>query len=199
MFTVAHFQVIHIARALTSCFLVSSASAARSAAKAARWAGEAPPSTISVPITAVNDATVISPASAAATYTENAASLAIASTLTLSDVDSTQLQGATVSLGSSFKSGDVLAVSASLPGGIQAQWNGLGTLTLAGTASIADYQAALRSLTYASTSENPSTTARTVSIAVTDIAAGQTTLAAYGQYFNPDGTSAKVAYSPPAK
>ena len=30
------------------------------------------------------------------------------------------------------------------------------------------------------------------------LGAGQMTLAAYGQYFNPDGTSARVAYTPNA-
>ncbi|WP_164172148.1 hypothetical protein, partial [Streptococcus pneumoniae] len=37
-----------------------------------------------------------------------------------------------------------------------------GTLTLTGTDTVANYQSALRSVTYADNSENPSTLARTV-------------------------------------
>src|ERR1044072_1552530 len=45
---------------------------------------------------------------------------------------------------------------------------GTGTLTLTGTDSVANYQAALRSVRYNNTSENPSTLARTVSWSVND-------------------------------
>ena len=43
-----------------------------------------------------------------------------------------------------------------------------GSLTLAGSATLADYQAALRSVTYENTSDTPDTTPRTVTVVVTD-------------------------------
>ncbi len=43
-----------------------------------------------------------------------------------------------------------------------------GTLTLTGQATVAQYQAALRSITYTNTSEEPSTATRTVSFVVND-------------------------------
>ena len=43
-----------------------------------------------------------------------------------------------------------------------------GTLTLSGSASVANYQAALASVTYSDSSQNPNTGARTVSFSVTD-------------------------------
>src|SRR5918999_2326397 len=43
-----------------------------------------------------------------------------------------------------------------------------GVLTLSGTATVADYQAALRSVTYFNSSDTPSTATRTVTFAVTD-------------------------------
>src|SRR5439155_1061559 len=46
--------------------------------------------------------------------------------------------------------------------------NSTGTLTLSGSASVANYQAALRSVTYRNTSDNPSTANRTVTFTATD-------------------------------
>ena len=46
-----------------------------------------------------------------------------------------------------------------------------GTLTLTGTATVANYQTALRSVTYVNTSDNPSGLARTVTIITNDGAA----------------------------
>ena len=48
-------------------------------------------------------------------------------------------------------------------------------LTLTGSATVADYQAALRSVTYANTSANPSTAARTVSVVANDGTASSNT------------------------
>ncbi|MHC5857823.1 hypothetical protein [Nostoc sp.] len=43
-----------------------------------------------------------------------------------------------------------------------------GVLTLTGTATVAQYQTALRSVTYQNSSDNPNTTARTISFVVND-------------------------------
>ncbi|MBF0130961.1 MAG: putative Ig domain-containing protein, partial [Magnetococcales bacterium] len=90
-------------------------------------------------------------------------------TVTVSDVDDTQLSGATVTISNGLTSGDVLAVTTQ--NGISGLYNSAtGVLTLSGTASLANYQTALRSVTFTSTSDDPTATAasRTVTWAVTD-------------------------------
>ena len=53
--------------------------------------------------------------------------------------------------------------------GITGSYNaGTGVLTLTGTTTVANYQAALRSVTYANTSDNPSAPTRTISFQVND-------------------------------
>jgi hypothetical protein len=60
------------------------------------------------------------------------------------------LAGATVRIGSGFSSGDVLAFSSQR--GITGTYDsGTGVLTLTGNASVSDYEAALRSISYTST------------------------------------------------
>jgi hypothetical protein len=88
----------------------------------------------------------------------------ITSTLQLSDANSTTLTGATIKVGN-FMSGDQLLFTNTdlIQGSFDAA---TGVLTLTGTASVADYQAALRSVTYTSTSLDPST--RTISIQVSN-------------------------------
>ncbi len=72
--------------------------------------------------------------------------------LTVSDVDSGgNLTGATVSISSGFVTGDVLNFTAQ--NGISASYSG-GVLTLSGTASVANYQAALDSIKFAYTPSN---------------------------------------------
>ncbi len=101
-------------------------------------------------------------------YTENDAATAIDSGLTTSDPDSTNLTGATVAITGGFASGqDVLGFVNQ--NGISGTFNATtGVLTLTGSSSIANYQAALRSITYTNTSENPSTTSRTITFSVSD-------------------------------
>jgi hypothetical protein len=111
----------------------------------------------------VNDAPVVTTTGSALAYTENAAATAVDSGLTVSDVDTATLASATVSLTAGFVSGqDVLAFTDQ--NGITGSWNaGTGVLTLTGSATLANYQSALRSVTYINTSDNPSTATRTVS------------------------------------
>ncbi|HEX8964521.1 MAG TPA: cadherin-like domain-containing protein [Rhodocyclaceae bacterium] len=124
--------------------------------------------TSTINITAVNNAPVAT-AGGTLSYTENGAAAAIDGTLTLSDADDTQLTGATVSIGSGLTSGDLLGFTNQ--NGISGNYNaGTGVLTLTGTASVANYQTALRSVTFSSSSDNPTATAasRSVSWSVTD-------------------------------
>ena len=108
--------------------------------------------------------------SGALSYTENQAATPITSTLTVSDADSANLVSGTASITSGFASGqDVLSMSASPPASITTNYNAsTGVLTLSGSSSVANYQAALRSMTYVNTSDNPSVTTRTVSFKLND-------------------------------
>ena len=120
-----------------------------------------------VTVSAVNDAPTIS-AGGTLAYTENNAATAIHSTLTVTDVDSANLSSATIQItGSYLSTEDVLAFTSQ--NGITGSWDsGTGTLTLSGSSSVANYQTALRSVSYQNTSENPSTATRTVSFTVND-------------------------------
>ena len=94
-----------------------------------------------------------------ANFTENGAAVAIGDMdAKITDVDSTTIKSATIRL-LDAQSSDVLAVGA-LPAGIKASLYdpATGTITISGTASLADYQTALRAITYNSTSDTPGTT-----------------------------------------
>ncbi len=116
---------------------------------------------------APNAAPVVTTSGGALAYTENATATAIAPSLTVTD-DGSNLASATVSISANYANGqDVLGFVNQ--NGISGSWNaGTGVLTLTGSATVANYETALRSVTYANTSEDPSTLARTVSFVVND-------------------------------
>jgi hypothetical protein len=125
--------------------------------------------TATVNVAAVNDAPVVTPSLTPLTYTENGSATAINALFAVTDVDSANLSSATVTISAGLTAGDLLAVSTQ--NGISGTYNsGTGVLTLTGSATVAHYQAALRSVTYASTSDNPtaSSASRTISWAVND-------------------------------
>jgi|GEM_PF-1105988 len=100
------------------------------------------------------------------TYTENAVGVSIADVdIAITDVDSTNLASATITL-TNAQAGDVLSVGA-LPPGITANIVG-NVVTLNGSATLANYQTAIRAVTFSSTSDNPSTTPRTINVVVND-------------------------------
>ena len=123
-----------------------------------------------VTITGTNDQAVVT-TNGSLSYNENQAPTAINPALTISDVDSSTLTGATVSITGNFASGqDVLAFTNQ--NGISGSYNATtGVLTLTGAATVAQYQAALESITYFNSSDNPSGATRTVSFQVNDGAA----------------------------
>ncbi len=133
----------------------------------------APTKTINV--TAVNDAPLITTTGSTLAYTENGAAAAVDGGLTLSDADNANLSSATVTISAGFAAGqDTLAFTDQ--NGISGSWNaGTGVLTLSGSATVANYQAALRSITYVNASDNPSTSTRTVSFVVNDGSANSNT------------------------
>ncbi|MET7243042.1 tandem-95 repeat protein, partial [Methylobacterium sp. EM32] len=102
------------------------------------------------------------------TYTENGAGVPIADTdVLIQDVDNPTLASATVTI-TNGQAGDLLT-AAGLPAGIGASYDaGSFTLTLSGQASLANYQAALAAVRFASTSENPPTLPRIVAVSVSD-------------------------------
>jgi VCBS repeat-containing protein len=103
-------------------------------------------------------------------YAEDGSAAAVAPGLAITDGDSTTLTGATVTI-TDRVNGDVLAFTNQ--NGISGSYAAAtGVLTLTGTASLAHYETALRSVTYSSTSDNPATGVgnadRVVAFAVSD-------------------------------
>ncbi|MFV3415236.1 Ig-like domain-containing protein [Pseudomonas nitroreducens] len=126
--------------------------------------------TVTVAVVAVNDAPTLSPGNSNTSYTEGGSAAVLSGSLTLADVDSTTFQGATVTV-SDFRAGDVLSVGA--PNGFTVSYDsGTGVLTLSGGGSLASLQAALRSITYSSTSDDPTAggtdATRQINFTVTD-------------------------------
>ncbi len=97
-------------------------------------------------------------------YAPNAAATIVTSTLNVAD-PGVPITGATVKISGGYQLGDVLSFT-NTPN-ITGVFNTYdGTLTLTGSDTAANYQAALRSVTYASSTESPA--ARTISFQVTD-------------------------------
>ncbi|HWT91709.1 MAG TPA: tandem-95 repeat protein [Solirubrobacteraceae bacterium] len=125
--------------------------------------------TVNLSIAAENDAPVLAPASGAVAYTEDGAAAAVAGTLTVADVDDTTLASATVRISAGRQSGDVLGFvdTAAIDGTYDAA---TGTLTLVPTgasATLAQYQAALRTVTFSTTNDDPSAS-RTITLTADD-------------------------------
>ncbi|CAM4118955.1 Putative secreted protein (Type I secretion substrate) [Pseudomonas reidholzensis] len=104
------------------------------------------------------------------TYTENQVGVSIGDIdVSITDFDSTQLTGATVTL-TNRQPGDALNLGNSV-NGITLNANstdGKVVLTLSGSASLADYMQAIKNISFTSSSEDPSTTPRIITVTVTD-------------------------------
>ena len=88
--------------------------------------------------------------------------------ISIADVDDTQLNRAVVSISGGFVAGDRLNFTNQL--GITGSYiAATGVLTLSGTASLANYQTALRSIGFDSTSDDPGSGSRTISWTVRDV------------------------------
>jgi VCBS repeat-containing protein len=111
---------------------------------------------VSIDVGAGNDAPVVTNSQNATPYTEQGGAVVVDANLTVSDIDDTQLEGATVRVSSGFQPGDALVFVDQL--GITGTYNsGTGVLTLTGTASVSDYQTALRDVRYRNlTNDDPS-------------------------------------------
>ncbi|OQS22377.1 Ig-like domain-containing protein [Chromobacterium violaceum] len=134
--------------------------------------------TVTVAATDQTPIATASGGSAAFTAGNNTAStpVAVDGGITLSDLDNTTLASAMVSITGNFHSGeDALAFSntnATTYGNIVASYNsGTGVLTLTSsgaTATLAQWQAALRAITYTDTAITPNNATRTISFIVND-------------------------------
>ncbi|WP_410457897.1 beta strand repeat-containing protein, partial [Pseudomonas synxantha] len=105
------------------------------------------------------------------TFTEGGTGVSIADTdIKITDPDSTQLTGATVVLTNS-QPGDSLNFSGVTGINVTPTTDpvtGKITLTLTGTASLADYMQQIKNITFTNNSHDPSTTPRTITVSVTD-------------------------------
>ncbi|KQQ62467.1 hypothetical protein ASF84_26880 [Pseudomonas sp. Leaf127] len=135
--------------------------------------------TASVVVTAVNDAPTLTGTGGSVAWTEGnnvtSTPVVIDSGLTLSDADGPGIASATVRVSGNYSnSQDVLALvsDTATMGNIIGSWNattGILNLSSAGNlASQAQWQAALRSVTYTNLSDSPTTTTRTLEFVVTD-------------------------------
>jgi VCBS repeat-containing protein len=126
--------------------------------------------TVTVTINGSNDAPVLANIeSTPASFFQGGSPVQVTNTLTASDDDDTNLQGATVSISSGFVSSED-ALGFTDQNGITGSYNAsTGVLTLTGSSSVANYQAALRSVAYSdSNGASPTTGTRTISFQVDD-------------------------------
>ncbi|PII38594.1 hemolysin [Sinorhizobium meliloti CCBAU 01290] len=138
--------------------------------------GNSTTTSTTVNLVAANDAPVTTTSGGTGSFTEGDAPVAIDTGLTVSDLDNGTLASATVQITGNFHSDqDVLTftnTSSAAFGNIDATYNSLtGVLTLTSpgaTATVAQWQAALRTVTYVNTSEAPTAAARTISFSTND-------------------------------
>ena len=106
-----------------------------------------------------------------ATFTEGGPATPIADVdVSITDPDSSTLASATVTLGINRQAGDLLSINGTLPAGITASSYdpSTGILTLTGSATLADYQAALRQVVFSNSSSTPFTGDRILEVTVND-------------------------------
>ncbi|CAN0132330.1 unnamed protein product, partial [Chrysoparadoxa australica] len=96
------------------------------------------------------------------TFTENLAAVSVADVdIDVADPIQTTMASATVTL-TNAQVGDLLQTGA-MPAGITATVVG-NVVTLSGSASLADYEAAIQAVTFSNTTENPDTTPRVIEV-----------------------------------
>jgi VCBS repeat-containing protein len=105
-------------------------------------------------VDAVNDAPILN-SGRLTSFSENSAPVAILPNLSISDIDSVSLSSASIQITGSYQIGeDVLALAST--NNILTTWNPLtGVLQLQGLATIAQYETALRQITFVNNSESP--------------------------------------------
>jgi hypothetical protein len=123
---------------------------------------------VTVAVQPVNDRPVVAGTTVSATFTQNGAPVAIASGVVFTDKDSKILQSITVTITNSH-TGDMLSTNLTTTSSIQTTFFELsGALLLSGPATIAEFEAAARTITFYSVARLPHTEARSVSITASD-------------------------------
>jgi subtilisin family serine protease len=169
----------------------------------ANWVQQSGIASFSLPdwTLAKNDPPVVTATVASLAYIENAVGVALDPGITVTDADSTSLASATVTLTTNYVNGqDSLSITSQ--NGITGNWTpATGVLALSGIASVANYQTALRSITYANVSDNPSILARTATFLANDgtsngsLASRQITVTAVNDAPVLTATLANLAYT----
>src|SRR5439155_931799 len=101
------------------------------------------PALVTVTVAGVNDPPIVTTTAGSTPYTESDPATVIDNGLTAADPDSTQFESARVAITDGFNAGDTLDFTNPGPGGIMGFYDSnAGVLSLTGTASQADWQAA---------------------------------------------------------
>lgn len=124
---------------------------------------------VTITINGQNDAPVVGSVAATASYTEDSAPVILSPALVVGDVDDSNIESAKVTIANAA-AGDLLTINGTSSGtiGTIGYSFGAGVLTLIGSASLSDYQSALRLVAYRSTSQDPSSASRTINWTVND-------------------------------
>jgi hypothetical protein len=133
--------------------------------------------TVPITIQPVNDAPTLTGSSAAPVFNEQGTPVAVDGGIDVADIDSSNLTGATLQIGSGFDTGKDVLTFVNQNGITGSYTSGSGLLTLSGSSSVANYRTALRSVTFSTPGDDPSGAARTVTITVTDGASAHATSA----------------------
>jgi VCBS repeat-containing protein len=124
--------------------------------------------TVAITVNSVNDAPVIAGAGGNVVYSEQAAPVAVDSSLSLSDVDSANLTGAKITISGGFVAGDVLAADTSGTSITASYDPATHVLTLSGSDTLAHYEQVLESVTFANPTNDTPAGERTVTWQVSD-------------------------------
>ena len=123
----------------------------------------------------VNDSPNISAGGGSASFTEDGSAVTVAPSLSLTDTENsaTEIQSGSVTITTNYNAsdGDVLNINGATCTANALLCSGSGTRTITisgGPESAAEFQNVLRAITFSNTSQNPSTSTRTVQFSVTD-------------------------------
>lgn len=123
--------------------------------------------TKTVSVSAANDAPAVTTTGGTTPFTEDGGAVVVDGGVTATDVDSAFLTQATVTISTLPDTGSEVLAAPTQLGGVSVTYTAP-TLTISGTASLANYQTMLRAVTYINTSQNPTTTNRTLTFVIND-------------------------------
>ncbi|MCX6174235.1 MAG: fibronectin type III domain-containing protein [Ignavibacteriales bacterium] len=101
-------------------------------------------------------------------FTEGELPQQITATITVNDLDNLNLENAVIQITTNYQNGEDI-LSFTNQNGITGEWNSVnGSMTLNGTATLANYQTAIRDVKYKNVSNHPKKNVRTVNFTVND-------------------------------